>query len=279
MSSWGLVRVSVADVRKEPDQRSEQVTQAILGMSLEVLDQRQDWRYVRLPDGHMGWVNELLLQIGERELIQRWENGPKVMVTSPVALILSQRHLSATPVSDAVIGTKLLLEARGSRWNRVILPDERRGWIAHRDTVDRRNLIHLEGGTPEDILRTARSFTGFPYLWGGTTPKGFDCSGFVQTVFGLNGFPLPRDAYQQFTRGAEVLRRQELRPADLLFFRARTAHRITHVAIHIKEGQFIHCSGYVRTNSLNRSAGDYHASLESKYAGAKRIVGDLSGQC
>lgn len=279
MSSWGLVRVSVADVRREPDQKSEQVTQAIMGMALEILDQHQNWRSARLPDGYVGWVNELLLQIGGEELVQQWEAGPKVMVTSQVALILAQRRHTSTPVSDTVMGTELILLDEGQRWSCVALPDGRRGWIAHRDTADVRNLIHLEGGSSEEILRTARSFTGLPYLWGGTTPKGFDCSGFVQTVFRLNGFLLPRDAHEQFTRGEKVPGRQELRPADLLFFRPPEADRILHVAIHIQKGQFIHCSGYVKTSSLERSAEDYDASLEAQYAGAKRVVGGLADVC
>lgn len=273
MSSWGLVRVSVADLRREPDQRSEQVTQAIMGTALEILDQHRNWRYTRLPDGYMGWVNELLLQTGGKELVRQWKAGPQVMITSPVALILSRRCRTAIPVSDVVMGTELLLVEGGQKWSLVALPDGRQGWIARRDTADMGNLIHLEGGSPEEILRTARSFTGFPYVWGGTTPKGFDCSGFVQTVFRLNGFLLPRDAHQQFTQGVEVSSRQELRPADLLFFRPPDVGKITHVAIHIRESQFIHCSGCVKTNSLDPSAEDADAFLEAQYAGARRVVG------
>jgi cell wall-associated NlpC family hydrolase len=159
------------------------------------------------------------------------------------------------------------------------LPDNRDGWIARGDTVDENGIIHLRGGTPQQILKTALSFTGFPYLWGGTTPKGFDCSGFVQTVFRLNGHCLPRDAYQQFTSGTEVTLRSDAKPADLLFFRARGAERITHVAIHLGKDQFIHCSGHVRTSSLDRSAENYDASLEAQFVGTKRIVGGASGRC
>jgi cell wall-associated NlpC family hydrolase len=182
-------------------------------------------------------------------------------------------------VSDAVIGTELRLIERSRRWSRVALPDERQGWIADRDISDPAGLIHLDGGRPEEVLRTAFSFRGFPYLWGGTTPKGFDCSGLVQTVFRLNGFRLPRDAYQQQTCGQEVADQKELKPADLLFFRARGGNRIAHVAIHIQGGQFIHCSGWVKINSLDRSAGDYEASLRDQYAGAKRVMGGLAGRC
>jgi cell wall-associated NlpC family hydrolase len=279
LSSWGLVRVSVADVHREPDHKSEQVTQAIMGMALEILDQRRNWRYVRLPDGYLGWVSESLLQLGEEKLIQRWQASSKLMVTSQVALILSRRQSASIPVSDAVIGTQLLRLETGQRWHRVALPDGRQGWIAHRDTADVGNIIHLEGGSAEQILKTAHSFMGFPYLWGGTTPKGFDCSGFVQTVFRLNGLSLPRDSSQQFTQGREVSQREQLRPADLVFFKAQDADRIVHVAIHIQKSKFIHCSGYVRINSLEQSAEDYDASLEAQYAGAKRLIGGFAGQC
>ena len=277
MRSWALVRVSVADVRREPDLRSEQVTQAIMGMALELLDKHQDWYQVRLPDGYVGWINEPFLQLCKEELVHQWANSCKVMVSSRVASILSRRQNSSIPVSDVVMGTELLLVQKGDRWNRVALPDGRHGWIANRDISDRADLIHMRGGSSEEIIRTARSFTGIPYMWGGTTPKGFDCSGFVQTVFRLNGFQLPRDAYQQFSTGQEVPCRENLMPADLLFFRPRDSDIITHVAIHIQVGKFIHSSGYVRTDSLEPCADDYDASLSAKYVGARRVVRGLLG--
>ncbi|MCK4271729.1 C40 family peptidase [bacterium] len=279
MSSWALVKVSVADVRREPDLRAEQVTQTIMGMALELLDQHQDWYKVRLPDGYVGWINEPLLQLCKEELVHQWANSRKVMVSSQVALILSRRQKTSIPVSDVVMGTELLLVGKGDRWNQVALPDGRHGWIANRDISDRADLIHMGGGSSEEIIRTARSFTGLPYMWGGATPKGFDCSGFVQTVFGLNGFQLPRDAHQQFSSGQEVSCRENLMPADLLFFRPQDSDRITHVTIHIQGGKFIHCLGYVRTGSLEPSADDYDAFLRAKYVGARRVVRGLLGEC
>lgn len=275
MSLWGLVKVSVAGVRREPDQRSEQMTQAIMGMALEILDRRRNWRHVRMPDGYIGWVNESFLELGQEKSIRQWRTGPRIMVTSPVALILSRPRYAAIPVSDAVVGTELGLLQTGRGWSRVALPDGRWGWLPRKDTSDLANIVHPNGGSPEEIVGTAMSFMGIPYLWGGTTPKGFDCSGFVQTVWRLNGHLLPRDAYQQFTQGREIGRPEKLKPADLLFFQAREATKITHVAIHIGDAQFIHCSGYVRINSLKPSAEEYDASLEAIYAGAKRVVGEV----
>jgi SH3-like domain-containing protein len=277
MSSWGLVLVSVADVRKDPDQRSEQITQAILGTAVSIVRIEGLWACVRMPDEYQGWIHQGLLHLGDEDLVQRWSQGPSVMVTCPVGVLYSEPSCRSIPLSDIVIGTKLRLLEEGPQWSQVSLPDGRKGWISRADTSDENDLVHLSGGGPEDILRTARAFTGRPYLWGGLTPKGFDCSGFVQTVFGLNGIRLPRDSYQQFACGQEIAERNDLEPADLLFFQGQGAGRITHVAVHMADEEFIHCSSFVRTNSLRQTAGNYEASLEAQFVGIKRIVGGAQG--
>jgi cell wall-associated NlpC family hydrolase len=194
-------------------------------------------------------------------------------------MIYSRRSSRSHPVSDVVIGTRLCRVDESALWIRVQLPDDRQGWLARHETTRGADLIHSKGGTPWDILRLASRFIGIPYLWGGLTPKGFDCSGLTQTVFGLNGYPLPRDAYQQFRCGQKISSREDLAPADLLFFQGSGARRITHVAIHLAGERFIHCSNLVKTNSLNPSARDYDAALEQIYVGARRIVGGKNGTC
>jgi SH3-like domain-containing protein len=272
---FGLVRVSVADIRRAPDQKSEQITQAIMGTKVIILGRpRGKWVRICLPDGYRGWIHRGLLRYSPEEYIRRWFKEAKILVTVPWTMIYSQRARRSDPVSDVVIGTKLCLVDQSVHWLRVRLPDDRQGWIARRDTMEDAHLIHPEGGTGQDIVRLARRFRGIPYLWGGLTPKGFDCSGFVQTVFGLNGYALPRDAHQQHRCGQAISSRKNLLPADLLFFKAPEAGRVTHVAIHLSEEQFIHCSDFVRTNSLNPSAPDYHADVSKHYVGARRIVGD-----
>jgi SH3-like domain-containing protein len=275
----GLIRVSVADVRRAPDQRSEQVTQAIMGTVVTTLGQRGKWFQIRLPDGYEGWIHQGLLQLGDQMFVRRWSQEARVLVTVPWTMVYSRRARHADPVSDIVIGTKLCLVDESPRWLRVRLPDGRQGWLARQDTMRDAHLIHLGGGTREDILRLARRFRGIPYLWGGLTPKGFDCSGFVQTVFGLNGYALPRDACQQYRCGQPISSREDLIAADLLFFQGPLADRITHVAIHLSNEQFIHCSGFVKTNSINSSASDHDAFLEQHYVGARRIVGGINGAC
>lgn len=280
MDPLGLVRVSVADIHHAPDQRSEQVTQAIMGTAVTILDRRgQKWQQIRLPDGYEGWIHGGLLQLGDETMVQRWSREASILITVPWALIYSKRTLRSDPVSDAVIGTKLRLIKESPRWLRVGLPDDRQGWLARRDTTRESHLTHPEGGNRQDILRMARRFLGLPYLWGGLSPKGFDCSGFTQTVFGLNGYRLPRDAYQQYRCGQEISSREDLVAADLLFFQGSGADRITHVAIHLSGEQFIHCSDFVKINSLSSSASDYDASLEQHYVGARRIMEGKNGAC
>jgi len=270
----GLVRVSVADVRRGPDQRSEQVTQAIMGTAVSVSGHRpRKWIRAHLPDGYKGYIHKGLLHLGDERLVRRWIRQADTLVTVPWTMIYSRRSPHSDPVSDVVMGTKLCRIDESTRWIRVRLPDDRQGWLARHETTRGIHLIHPEGGTSRDILRLARRFLGVPYLWGGLTPKGFDCSGFTQTVFGLNGYPLPRDAYQQFRCGRKIRSRKDLAPADLLFFRAPGAKRITHVAVHMGQERFLHCSDLVKINSIDPSAPDYDVSLDQNYVGAARIVG------
>jgi hypothetical protein len=206
-------------------------------------------------------------------MVRRWSRRADVLVTVPWTMIYSRRSPHSDPVGDAVIGTRLCRVAESTRWIRVRLPDGRQGWLARHATTRGLHLIHPEGGTGRDVIRLARHFLGIPYLWGGSTPKGFDCSGFIQTVFGLNGYPLPRDAYQQYRCGRKVASGDDLAPADLLFFQPPGARRITHVAIHLAEERFIHCSDLVKINSLNPSDSDHDVSLERNFAGARRLLG------
>ena len=134
----------------------------------------------------------------------------------------------------------------------------------------------------DDIISTAKTFMGIPYLWGGTSPKAFDCSGFTKTVYFLNGVMLPRDASQQVYTGELVDTKngfQNLKPGDLLFFGRKatdsTAEKITHVALYIGDTEFIHASGRVRINSLDKSRPNYSDYRFNQFVRAKRILTSL----
>ncbi|MEK9139189.1 MAG: C40 family peptidase, partial [Bacteroidota bacterium] len=134
--------------------------------------------------------------------------------------------------------------------------------------------------TPETVLATAKRFFGVPYLWGGTSPKGMDCSGFTKTVYFLNGVLLPRDANQQWEIGDVVDVQnglENLRMGDLLFFgfkpTAEKKERITHVGIYLGNKKFIHESGDVHVNSFEQSDPDFNEFRFNTFLYAKRIIG------
>ena len=111
-----------------------------------------------------------------------------------------------------------------------------------------------------------QSFLGVPYVWGGRSPKGFDCSGLVQFVYGLHGIALPRDSSMQFGTGTPVS--GDPAPGDLLFF----ADPVAHVAVQFDAHTFIHARGWVRFNSLDPSHRLHDAALAQQYRGAKRVL-------
>jgi gamma-D-glutamyl-L-lysine dipeptidyl-peptidase len=161
-------------------------------------------------------------------------------VRSAVAPLLAEPRISSEQISQRVRGHAVtILETRGD-WVRVRGDDAYEGWT-HRGYLSTDPL----GPGPQwgfepraTLVATAReAFAGTPYQWGGITPRGADCSGFVQTVFAVHGIALPRDAYQQALEGAPSDGDQA---GDLLFFSEREDGRITHVAIALGTGEFAH---------------------------------------
>ncbi|MCX7611047.1 MAG: C40 family peptidase, partial [Ignavibacterium sp.] len=162
---------------------------------------------------------------------------------------------------------------------KVEFPDKRTAYI-HKSEAERFNQWYQSlKPTGESILQTAYRFMGVPYLWGGTSVKGMDCSGFTKTVYFLNGIILPRDASQQVYTG-ELINTENgwknLQAGDLLFFGTKATEnrkeRITHVAIYIGDGDFIHAAGRVKINSFNQSKPYYSDYRKSGFIRAKRIL-------
>lgn len=255
-----LANHSVVDIRRKPDHAAELVTQVIYGDSLQPLKRESDWWLVRMPDGYIGWIRSWHLHPSTRDERRRFRGKAMHRVVANIVQVLEEANEEALPVSDAVTGTRLMAEPGGRRgWRRVTLADGRGGFTLSKGIgkLPRRKTV-----SPEGLVATGMRFLGIPYLWGGTTPKGFDCSGLIQRIFGLHGVQIPRDADQQsrFGRLKSAGSHQELNTGDLLFF-GKTGAAISHVAMYVADGLFLHAFGHVRVGALDPRHNLFEAGL------------------
>jgi len=223
----------VADLRAQPDAASELVDQACAGDALTILGESGAWAYVQGEDLYVGWIQRQRIRDGAhpaRQILVARHSAPLRREPSESSDVIGE--VDAGVVSDAVQGGYVRCG---------------NGWLALSDTVPSDQLPQ-RAPVPEDIVATAQSFLGVPYLWGGTTAHGIDCSGLTQRVYRLNGVGLARDADQQALGGRPV---DAARPGDLFFF---GAERVTHTAIATGETTFIHAPQAGRSVQLGELA-------------------------
>jgi hypothetical protein len=182
-----------------------------------------------------------------------------------------------------VYGDILAATNHEGRYSEVMLPDGRKGFVHHQQCMPYDDWRNSRQPNSDNIIRAARKLMGIPYLWGGTSFKGVDCSGFTKTVYFINGLVLPRDASQQALLGDIVDTAgnwKHVQPGDLLFFGNRERdgkpEQIVHVGIWIGGGEFIHASGKVQIGSLCPSAYNYDAGEHKRFLRVKRISPEQS---
>ncbi len=275
----GVVRVSVAQMRSEPRYTSELVTQVLMGTPLRILKRERGWFYVQSPDNYLGWMSAGLLQQMDSLRFQNWQDSEKVIVTDLYGVVYEEPSTQSLPVSDVSAGNRLRNTGQDGEWISVGLPDGRTGYIRSDHVQWYAQWRETRELTGENIARTAKMFIGVPYLWGGTSAKGFDCSGLTKLVYWLNGMDLSRDASQQILMGEHVdpgTRFSNLEVGDLLFFgRAATSdtpERIVHVGIYLGGREFIHASYLVRINSLDPEAPNFDRYEYNRFVRARRLI-------
>ncbi len=277
----GIVSQSVANLRTKPAHSAEMGTQALMGTPVRILKRDDGWLYVQTPDEYLCWTDAEIVPMNAEEY-EAWMARPKVIVTTEVGFVRSARDPASRPVSDMVAGALFALKRDAGAYYEVEYPDGRTGFLLKEQA--KLFAAWMEGAkdTPESIVATAHRFFGVPYLWGGTSAKGMDCSGFTKTVYFLNGVLLPRDASQQALVGQPVSQDDGMaavKAGDLLFFGSRAREgrpeRITHVAISLGGKRFIHTGGGggVGTNSLDSADPDYARNRERGFLHVRRIIG------
>jgi cell wall-associated NlpC family hydrolase len=267
-----VVVVAVENMYSGPDESLDVVSQATLGQVVEVLQTSGTFARVQTPDHYEGWVPRSAIGEYADPAAPRYARAGRVVeVTSLMANLYGDPDVTtARPKTLAPLATRLEVTADGpsERWLVVRLPSGDTGHVQAGDVRAVDPVAPRRRGSPEDLVATARRFLGVPYLWGGMTVHGIDCSGFVSRVYFANGVLLPRDADQQFAAPSALpVDRPDLRPGDLLFF-GSDAKTVTHVGLYVGDGRFLNATTHetpvVREDHLD----DPHWS--SIYQGARR---------
>lgn len=233
----------VASMYSKPTRDADVVSQALYGTTVVLLEEQPGWARVRTPDDYTGWMPlEWLRRLasGEEPYASR---GPVAQVESLFANLYREPDVTRRePLLTLPYEVRLEISAEpepGGRWLRVRLADGGEAWIQRGDL-----RFDLKPATVEEVVAFARRFLGLPYLWGGTSTFGYDCSGFVQMLCRRRGVTIPRDAQPQcHWEGMMPVNREDLRPGDLLYF-GKSLEKITHTGMYLGNGEFINATTY-----------------------------------
>ncbi len=280
----GLINNSVANLRTKPKHSAELATQSLLGTPLRIFKKQDQWYLVQTPNRYIAWVDSAaIVEVSSHDL-DFYKKTEKMVFTPVNGFSYSLPDKNSQTISDLVMGCILPVTGSKNGYYKVVYPDKREAWVLKSEVTNLNELANRQFNA-QQLVATARKFLGFPYLWGGTSSKAVDCSGFTSTIYMMNGIILQRDASQQTKYGKVITTNynsKKLLPGDLLFFgRPATTtqkERVTHVAMYIGNGEFIHASGKVRINSMNSSQPNFIKSYVPRFVRAVRIKGAIDGK-
>lgn len=266
-----VVEFSTSYLRLQPDYESPLETQELMGTVVEIVGEKSYWREVVTPQPYRAWCTDQgLVEMSEEEL-EAYMAAPKVMFMQLYGHIYTKPSLKSATLCDLVGGDIMRFAGRKGRWTKVMLPSGKTGYVPSKELKEHKGFMSIAMGegnsetispeTTEAIIAEAEKLVGVPYLWGGMSAKGVDCSGLVRISHIMNGILLPRNASQQIKCGDRV-ELDQLQRGDLVFFGTPATDekpmRVTHVGIYLGDGRIIHSSHRVRINSLTPGEADYY---------------------
>jgi cell wall-associated NlpC family hydrolase len=260
--NFGIVPIAFTPVRSDPSEQAGQITQLLFGELCSIQDQKKNWFHVRAAyDNYEGWIDQKMVSLIEETTYQ------ELLRSEP--LIIADPFLSVTQYET---GLRLVIPSGSAAWHfREKDNSFTNGYIQYR--FDQNPSRHDATSLSKTIADTAAAFINTPYLWGGKSTFGCDCSGLVQTLFRIYGTVLPRDAAKQVNSGETVSFLNDARPGDIAFFDNEEGE-IIHVGILLDNKRILHASGRVRMDNIdqegifNRELGKYTHKLRT----IKRIM-------
>jgi hypothetical protein len=248
---FAICNLAIIPLRAEPNDRSEIVSQVLFGEHFEILEKQHQWSKIKLQyDNYEGWVDSKQYQIISEKSFTSLSKDAVILNSDLVEYVSNPSH-SLVPIP---LGSSL------SFLNHSEINVEGFGFEG----------MKTSGIKPKsDLLATAYLYLNAPYLWGGKTPFGIDCSGFTQMVYKLNGYKLLRDASQQSTQGEALSFIEESEPGDLAFFDNEEGN-IIHVGIIMEDNYIIHASGKVRIDRIDH-LGIYNAE-QNRHTHRLRVI-------
>ncbi len=278
----GLVNFSSIQLQKGPDFAAEWGTQAVMGSPVRIIKRSSNgWLLIQTFDGYLGYTPSGSIHAMSKEEYVGWLESKRLVTLDNYGFIYSKPSFESGTISDLTIGCVLVWkdsEVQNGFYH-VETPDGRPGWLPTSNGMEWRAWLDSRELTADNLISTARRFLGSPYVWGGTTSKGVDCSGLVSLSFRVNGYTILRDVSQIRREGIEVDITKgygNIQPGDLLIFGKKQANGSTswhHVAIYIGEGRFIHSATSVHESSLDPSSPIYDQSNASKLIKVVRMIG------
>lgn len=253
---YGICLLSIVPGRKEPQSTSEMVTQLLFGEEYTVIESGDDWtKIITTYDNYSCWISTKQHYKITESSFQQLQKHPASYLNELAQLVCDKNTAISFPIT---LGATLPFFKNKS------------ATIGSYEFECTGNVLTgAQKKTAADILLTAKLYLNAPYLWGGKTPFGIDCSGFTQQVFKLNGYKLPRDAYQQVELGTPLSFVEEAEAGDLAFFDNEEG-KIVHVGILLNNEQIIHASGSVRIDKFDHY-GIFSADTK-KYSHTLRVI-------
>lgn len=275
--NWGVINLSVVNLRAFPKHSAELVSQSIMGTPVRLLKEENGWYQIQTPDQYIAWVDGAAIAIKTEGEMEQWRNSKRVIFIPDFEVVKDPGQSEV--VTDLVAGSILEVEKENQESYDLTLPDGRRIQVEKSNCELFSEWKNRELTDVTLLTKTAKQFIGRPYLWGGTSVKGVDCSGFVKSVYFINGIILARDASLQFLHGDTISPGQgflKLAEGDLVFFGRAKADdkpmKVTHVGMYMNHGEYIHSSGRVRINSFEPEVENYNDYRSITWLGGRRVL-------